>query len=201
MRMLQRLNPGPGIADFWTEFKRPNRYRWPILGGSVLLTSALFYLLSDNAVDLNWAVGGALAVVVGSVLVAVAQEHLKPNWSILLVASLLTLTIMYQFTKEKVRIPPPPLEVTYITTFDPGRSDAEILASNRENQARQDALRKREEELAELRRSLYRELGRATGIDVDKMEREIREQEAREAAAERARLGQARGVTVDRPSE
>lgn len=201
MRVLQRLNPGPGIADFWTEFKRPNPYRVPILGGSVLLTAALFYLLSDDAIELDWTVGAALAVVVGVVVLAAVQEHLKPNWSVLLVAALLTLTIMYQFTKEKVRIPPPAPEVTYITTFQPGRSDAEILASNRANQVRQDQLRAEQAEREEQVREAYRTLGRATGLDVDQMEREIREQEAREAAAAQARQGPAQGATVDRPAE
>ena len=201
MRVLQRLNPGPGIADFWAEFKRPNPYRWPILGASVLLTAALFYLLSDDAVELDWTVGAALAVVVGLVVLAAVQEHLKPNWSVLLVAALMTLTIMYQFTKEKVRIPPPRPEVTYITTFESGRSDAAILDSNRANQVRQDRLRAEQAVREEQVREVYRTLGRATGLDVDKMEREIREQEAREAAAERARRAAAQDGAIARQPE
>jgi hypothetical protein len=31
-----RFNPGPGLADFWNEIRRPQPYRWPILGLSVL---------------------------------------------------------------------------------------------------------------------------------------------------------------------
>lgn len=31
-----RFNPAPGIADFWNEIRRPNKYRWPILALSVL---------------------------------------------------------------------------------------------------------------------------------------------------------------------
>jgi hypothetical protein len=31
-----RFNPAGGIADFWTEIRRPHPYRWPILALSVL---------------------------------------------------------------------------------------------------------------------------------------------------------------------
>ncbi len=183
MRMLQRLNPGPGIADFWTEFKRPNPYRWPILGGSALLTASLMYLLSDHALRFNWIVGTVLALIAGVVLIALIQEHVKPNWSVAVVAAAITGVSMYQFTKERVRIPPAPPEMTYITTFEPGRSDDEIVASNRANQARQEVLRAEQAEREEQAREAYRTLGRASGLDVDRMEREIREREAREVTA------------------
>ena len=195
MRRLQRLNPGPGIADFWAEFKRPNEYRWPVLGGSALLTGSLFYLLTDHAVTLNWAVGAALAVIAGVVVIALVQEHLKPNWSVVVIAVLATAAIMYQFTKERVRVPPPKPEVTYITTFEPGRTDAEIAASNRANQAEQEKLRADQAAREEKAREAYRALGRATGLDVDRMEREIREREAAEAAASKS------DRAVDRPAD
>lgn len=194
MRMMQRFNPGPGIADFWSEFKRPNPYRWPILAGSALLTAALMYLLSDHAMSLNWIAGGVLALIAGVVLIALIQEHVKPNWSTLVVAAALTGIIMYQFTKERVRIPPPLPDVTYITSFEPGRTDAEILASNRENQTRQDRLRAEQAEREEEAREAYRTLGRASGIDVERMEREMREREAAEAAEQV-------GGTVEQPAQ
>lgn len=31
-----RFNPAPGFLDFWNEFRRPNKYRWPILALSAL---------------------------------------------------------------------------------------------------------------------------------------------------------------------
>ena len=43
MGRLQRLNPGPGIVDFWTEFKRPNPYRWPILIASILPAALMIW--------------------------------------------------------------------------------------------------------------------------------------------------------------
>jgi hypothetical protein len=196
MRRLQRLNPGPGIVDFWTEFKRPNKYRWPILGGSALLTGSLMFLLTDHAVEFNWAVGAALAVIAAVVVVALVQEHVKPNWSVVAIAAMATAAIMYQFTKERVRIPPSPPTVTYITTFEPGRTDAEIAASNRANQVRQEKLRAEQAAREEQAKDAYRALGRATGLDVDAMERDIE----RERMAETANESSADGA-IGQPGE
>ena len=137
MRFLDRLNPVPGVQDFWSEFSRPNPYRIPVL----------------------------------------------------LVSFLITGTILFAFTQEKVVLPPRSPEVTYITTFEPGRSDEQIVASNEANQERQDAIQAELERRAERRREMYRALGQATGIDTDAMEAEAAEERAREetAAQERAR--------------
>ncbi|MCP5396000.1 MAG: hypothetical protein H6918_04575 [Sphingomonadaceae bacterium] len=136
MSLVSRMNPGPGFADFWHEFRRPNPYRWPILGLSVLMTSLL----------------------------------------------------LFKITTDTVPIPPERPKVTYITSFPEGRSDAEILASNIENQKRQDERRALEQEQIEKRKEIYRSIGRATGLDVDEMERKIAEEEAREAAEKEASM-------------
>jgi hypothetical protein len=183
MRMIQRLNPGPGIADFWTEFKRPNPYRWPVLAGSALLTASLMYLLTDHAVNLNWAVGGVLVLIGGVALGAVLAEHVRVRFSVLGIAALMTFGLLYSFTRERVRIPTRPPEVTYISTFAPGRSEAEIAASNRANQKQQETLRAQQAAREEKAKDAYRALGRATGLDVDAMERDIKRDEARERAA------------------
>lgn len=36
MSRIQRFNPGPGVADLWEYFRRPQPYRWPILAASTL---------------------------------------------------------------------------------------------------------------------------------------------------------------------
>ncbi|MCB2087638.1 MAG: hypothetical protein KDD98_02280, partial [Sphingomonadaceae bacterium] len=104
MSLVSRMNPGPGFADFWHEFRRPNPYRWPILGLSVLATSLL----------------------------------------------------LFKITTDTVPIPPERPKVTYITSFAEGRSDAEILASNLENQKRQDERRALEQQRMEKRKEIYR---------------------------------------------
>lgn len=36
MLSRSRFNPAPGLIDFWNEFRKPNPYRWPILGVSAI---------------------------------------------------------------------------------------------------------------------------------------------------------------------
>jgi len=182
MRIVQRLNPAPGIADFWAEFKRPNPYRWPILAGSALLTGSLMFMLTDRAVSFNWIVGGVLVLIGGLVLAALIAEHVRIHLGVLAVAAVMTGVLLYQFTRERVRIPPRPPEVTFITTFEPGRTDAQIAESNRANQSKQDKLRAEQAAREEKAKDAYRALGRATGLDVDAMEREIARQDAQKEA-------------------
>ena len=106
------------------------------------------------------------------------------RWQILGLSVALTFTLMVLFVPENQRIEPRPPDVTYISTFAPGRTDDEIRASNLENQKRQDEVRAQREELEERKKELYRRLGRATGLDVEAMEEQIaREREAEQAAA------------------
>ena len=135
MRFTSRFNAVGGISDFWHEFRRPNPYRWPILGASLLCTGLLLF----------WV------------------------------------------TQERVYLPPERPKVSLIATFPEGRTDAEIIASNIANQQVKD---RREAERAARDaevKGMYRELGRATGLDVDAMERDIAAKEAAAAAARRAR--------------
>lgn len=180
MRRLQRLNPGPGIVDFWTEFKRPNPYRWPILAASMVLTGSLLFLLTDRAVSLNWLVGGAIAVIGGVAIAAMIAERVRIRLGILMLAAVIPAAIFWQFGKERWRIPPAPPEVEYISTFEEGRTDAEIAASNRANQAVQDRLRAEQRQREEEVKEAYRTLGRASGMDVEAMERRIAEEQAQE---------------------
>ena len=142
MRMVSRFNPAGGIRDFWTEFRKPNPYRWPIL-----LASGIPMVLT-----VWWATG------------------------------------------ERVVMPPDRPEVTLISTFAEGRTDAEIRASNVRNQAYNDRIRALQAERDEEVRDMYRQLGRATGLDVDAMEAEIEaerraEEAEREGSAARVRGG------------
>jgi len=140
--VLQRFNPGPGVADFWDQFRKPQPYRWLIIAISAMPIALVLY----------WA------------------------------------------TEETVYVPPRPPDVTYITSFAEGRSDAEIMASNASNQARNDEIRAEIEALEEQKREMYRTLGRATGIDVDAMEAQIEEERAIEEAARAAARSEA-GIT------
>ncbi len=118
------------------------------------------------------------------------SEFRKPTpyrWPILGVSMLITFTIMYQIMGETMIGPPARPNVTYITSFADNRTDEEIIASNLENQKTQDAIAVLVEENEEAKRELYRTLGRASGMDVETIEREAARERAREVAAENAR--------------
>ena len=103
-------------------------------------------------------------------------------WVIVAVSCLPIIVIIAWANSEEVIGPLERPSVTYITTFDPDRSDEDIIASNIANQERQDAIRAQIDELEERKRELYRALGRASGMDVDAMEEQVAADRAREEA-------------------
>lgn len=112
----------------------------------------------------------------------------RHRWKVLGVAMALTGSMLAMFLPEGGRVLPRPPEITWVTTFAESRTSADIIASNCANQALTDALEARLAEREELRKELYATLGRATFVDVDEMEAQLREDEARAAAeAEAAR--------------
>ena len=128
-------------------------------------------------------------------LLAYWRQPTPYRWQILVVSVGLTFTLMVLFIPESERVEPRPPDVTFISTFEPDRTDAEIMASNIENQKRQDELRARREAAAERKREAYRALGRASGFDVEAMERQIERERAAEEAAATAR--RARTASAD----
>jgi len=129
-----------------------------------------------------------------------AHEWQQPNpyrWRVMGVSVAATFAILMVFLPKNERVPPRPPEITWITTYAPGRTDAEITASNLLNQRRKDELAARLAAREERRKELYRALGRATGVDVDAMEAEI----AREKAAEEAAAANASPATPPRAQQ
>lgn len=123
------------------------------------------------------------------------------RWQILGVAVAMTFTMMVVFIPESQRVEPRRPTVTYITTFDPNRTDAEIVASNIENQKLQDKRRAEAEARAERKREAYKALGRASGMDVDAMEAEIERERAQEKAAAEAVAAKSRSAPAQAPVE
>ncbi|HEY8604798.1 hypothetical protein [Tsuneonella suprasediminis] len=199
MRVLHRLNPGPGFADFWSEFRRPNPYRWPILAVSVLATSSLLYLLSSEAQRPNLLVA-IILLAFGAVAVTMfVIARIRLRWGILAIAALIAAIPMYQFAKFRVIGPGPKADVTWITTFAPNRTDEEIMRSNIEAQKRADERAALEKQSEERKKDLYRALGRATGVDVDAIQKQIDAEEAQEKAtaeAERKQLREEMGKSA-----
>jgi hypothetical protein len=103
------------------------------------------------------------------------HEWRKPNpyrWQILLISILATLALGYVFIPPTERAEPARPKVTYITTFAPNRTEAEIHAANLANQKKQEAIRAEEAARIERRKQFFRTLGRASGFDVDALEKE-----------------------------
>lgn len=121
------------------------------------------------------------------------------RWLILLASTLPFALVMWWAMEETVIVPPAPPKVSYITSFAPDRSDEEIVASNEENQRKQDARRAALEEIEERKRQMYRDLGRATGVDVDAMEERIEADRAAEEAAQAAEAGGSATPQTDAP--
>ena len=111
----------------------------------------------------------------------------RGRWWVMGAAALTTLTVFWPIMHEEARVLPKPPTITYITTYRPGRTDAEIMASNRANQRIQDRLNVEQAERdAEVKR-MYKVIGKASGLDVEKMDREGRADAAADARKEAAR--------------
>ena len=103
------------------------------------------------------------------------------RWRVLVLSLALTGLMFYGFLPDNVRAPPEKAQITYITTFESGRTDAQIVASNIENQKIKEKQAAIEAERAALRKEFYRELGRASGFDVDALERQYSDKPAETA--------------------
>lgn len=105
------------------------------------------------------------------------------RWPVLIVSLLCTAGLLYWVVTESVLVPPEPPKVSFVSTFAEGRTDAEIIASNVANQKKQDRLRAEQAARDEKVKDAYRALGRASGMDVDAIDRRIAAEKAAEAAA------------------
>ncbi|MCW1403967.1 hypothetical protein OKA06_17265 [Novosphingobium sp. MW5] len=106
----------------------------------------------------------------------------KNRWKITIAAMAITGTLFWALTKDSWRIPPAKPEITYINSFPLDRTPEETKAFIEKNQKLKDKVEAREKALAEESKELYRQLGRMSGMDVEKIEREAKAAEAAEAA-------------------
>lgn len=117
------------------------------------------------------------------------HEFRKPNplrVPILLASMVPFGMIFWWLSGETLYKDPERPSITYITTFDPNRTDNEIMASNEANQEVKDMRDANAQALADRKRELYMALGAAAGMDVEEIDRRAREERAAEEAAERA---------------
>ena len=85
-------------------------------------------------------------------------------------------------------------EVTYISSWPEGRSEAEIIASNEANQRYKDRIAAERARREENVRGIYRAIGRASGMDVDAIEKKAMAEHAAEQARANAEAEKVRAL-------
>lgn len=118
--------------------------------------------------------------------VAVFRDAGPRRWRIALAAAACTGITFSMLTREEHRIPQRLPTITYINSWQEGRSDKEIIAGNIANQKLKEQEAAEAARDAQETRDLYKALGRASGMDVDAIERQAKADEAAEAAAKKA---------------
>jgi hypothetical protein len=113
------------------------------------------------------------------------------RWPILGLSILPVAGMLWWGFNSTVYAEPERPRITYITTLDAGRSDAEIIAENLANQQIKDLREAEEARIAAKKRDLYKALGRAAGMDVEEIERKAEAERAAEAAAAAAKRREA----------
>lgn len=105
------------------------------------------------------------------------------RWRFMLLAIAVSGTLFSLVVREEERIEPRPPEINYITSWRADRSGAEIHASNIANQRRNMRLAAEQAQRDEKVRNIYKAIGRASGMDVDGIERKAKAEDAASSAA------------------
>ncbi|MEO5598836.1 MAG: hypothetical protein ABIQ66_09475 [Novosphingobium sp.] len=113
---------------------------------------------------------------------AVYQQAGKYRWRFMLAALACTAGIFYMMVQESWKLPPARPTVVFINSWTGERSDAEIRAGNLINQKRKDRDEADQKARDEQVKGVYRALGKASGMDVDAIEKQARADEQAEAA-------------------
>ena len=118
--------------------------------------------------------------------VTVWRQAGSKRWGIAAISAACTISICSVMWQEEAHGPPRPPKVTYIRTWAPHRTDAEIIASNIANQKRKERLAAEQMERDERVREIYKTLGRLSGMDVDAIEKKAMAERAAQERAEAA---------------
>jgi len=121
--------------------------------------------------------------------ITVWKEAGARRWPFVALALSTTLGVFYMIAAESWKGPPPRPTVVYINSWTADRSDAEIARTNAENQRLQDELAAEQAKRDAKVKDIYRTIGKASGMDVDAIEKKAREDAAREKAAHDQAIG------------
>jgi hypothetical protein len=114
---------------------------------------------------------------------SVYEQAGKNRWRFMALAGLTTVGIFSMMSWESWKKPRPLPEITLINSWPEDRTAAETRAFIIENQRRKEEREAQDAMVREAERELYRKLGRASGMDVDAIEKRAAEDAARDAAA------------------
>ena len=120
------------------------------------------------------------------------KELARPHphrFKIMAVAAMVTVGLFSVMWQEGGAGLPRPPQITYIESFAPGRSEAEIVAGNITATKAARAIEAEEAASAERVRQMYKTLGRVSGMDVDKIEAEAKADREAEAVTKAAGNG------------
>lgn len=129
----------------------------------------------------------------------VIRQAGRNRWRIGLCAVTVTSFLFWGLLHGEWRGPPPRPKIIYINSFPADQTAAEILAFREKTQAKVDAARARDAAADKLERDMYKAIGRASGMDVDAIERQAQadakaSEAARAAALARSKQDQARSA-------
>jgi hypothetical protein len=119
---------------------------------------------------------------------AVYRQAGKNRWWIAITAACITSGLFWSLTHESWKRPRALPQVFYITTFAPDRTEAESLAFRKARQAEREAREAAYAAADAEGRRLYKQLGAATGMDVEAIEQRAEAERAAAAAAQKAKI-------------
>ena len=121
---------------------------------------------------------------IGELWKVLGAQDTPHRWRWMVVSALIPVSMFSYFASQVYYGPLPKPEVIYIQNWRADRTDAEIIAGNIAAAQKKAALEAADAQRAEESKQMYRTLGRMSGMDVDKIERDARAEQAAEAAAQ-----------------
>ncbi len=120
--------------------------------------------------------------------VTVWKQAGSNRWRIAMLAGACTFGVFYMMSSQGGKAPHRPPEVTYISSWKADRSDAEIAKSNLRNQKIKEQLKSEQAVRDAKVKGIYRTLGKASGMDTERIEAEAAAEKAAEDKAFRERM-------------
>lgn len=119
-------------------------------------------------------------------LVVVFRDAGPKRWPVALVSAAITLGVFSSLTLESWKKPRPLPTVVYITSWPEDRTAAETAEFIKANQTAKDEQAARIEAYEAEGRRLWATVGKASGLDVDKMQKQADAERAAEKAKQKA---------------